>query len=736
MPQASYLLQCCWQIKRVSRWIKIKQRNATQRSPCLDDYLPSARDVAYEVVHRNLFRLEREECVKPAHRSIAEYLSATWLAKQIDKEGLPLGRVLKLLIGRDGRTVSGLRGLYGWLAIQCETARTILIQADALTVVVYGDAKLLPETDKRSILRGLQKEAEELTSFHRDVKPATPFAALADLALLEDFTTALTSTSRDSKTQSYVDCLLSILNEGATIPQLEDQLLTIVKDDSWRNIVREDALRNWLKIQSSPGKAQALLDEISHGRVDDSDDELMAELLRYLYPDYLTVNKLFDYFHPPKSEHLMGRYVWFWQHEFAQEGPDDHLTTALEQLINYPERATIARKSFHLKRMIGLLVSRCIVAHGDNATDKELFEWLLLGSGKYYDSTLEAEDREAINRWLIDRPDRYKGLLRYYIERNSSKQNIHTYEFRSLIQGAVVPDDFGIWCLEQASSAKNNETIVKAYLSEVVDALINQQGDLGLTLEKVERWATENKSRQEWLTPYLFCEVEGLRKKQAESKREGKEKHNIQRKERTQKIIKQMPAIKSGTANVQLMSQLARVWWNQYTNIHGESLQARFDDFSENGSELLEAAKLGFIASPERNDLPTVSDIIDLSIKNCEHYIRSPCLVGMEIRWELGVSDIDSLTDEALKQMVAFRLTYSYKKTPEWFAHLIKTRPELAAEVYTQYAKVSLKARKSHIDSLSAIGNDSDFKELAQLVVPALLKRICVFLTAMNLNCR
>jgi len=227
--------------------IALDQDNVTQRFPYLGDYLPSARDVAYEVVHRNLFRLEREECVKPAHRSIAEYLSATWLAKQIDEKGLPLGRVLNLLIGSDGRAVSGLRGLYGWLAIQCKTARTRLIQADALTVVAYGDAKPLPETDKRSILFGLRKEAEELASFHSDVKPATPFEALVDPALLDDFSTALTSNTRDSATQSYVDCLLSILNEGELVQQLKGQLLAIVMDDSWWNIVREDALKIWLK---------------------------------------------------------------------------------------------------------------------------------------------------------------------------------------------------------------------------------------------------------------------------------------------------------------------------------------------------------------------------------------------------------------------------------------------------------------------------------------------------------
>ncbi|MCF6299440.1 MAG: molybdopterin-dependent oxidoreductase, partial [Thiomicrorhabdus sp.] len=385
--------------------------------------------------------------------------------------------------------------------------------------------------------------------------------------------------------------------------------------------------------------------------------------------------------------------------------------------------------------MIGRLVTRCITAHGDNATDKELFEWLRLGSGKYYDSNLEAEDQKIINGWLTDRPDRYKGLLRHYIERNSSKQSIQMYKFRSLIPGTAVPDDFGIWCLEQASSAEANEAIIRAYLSEVVDALRIQRGDRGLTLEKVERWAEEGKSRQEWLMPYLFCNIDDWRTEFAERDKKSKETHDIQRKERSRQIIQHMPAIKSGVANVQLMNQLAGVWWNQYIDTRGKTLQARFENFSENGSELLEAAKLGFIASFERSDLPTVDEIIDLSIKSREHYIRRPCLVGMEIRWELGVSAIDSLSDETLKRMMAFRLTYGCDQTPEWFTYLIKTRPELVAEVYIQYAAASLKARESHIDSLYALENDADFKVLAQLTVPALLKKFPLRARSAQLGC-
>jgi len=714
--------------------IALDQDTATQRFPYLDDYLLSSKDVAYEVIHRNLYRLEREECVKPAHRSIAEYLAATWLAQQIDKKGLPLGRVLTMLIGRDGRTISGLRGLYGWLAIQCKTARAKLIQADALTVVAYGDAKLLPEADKRSILSGLRKEAVEYSAFHRDIQPTTPFGALADPSLIDDFTTALVSTSRDNATQSYVDCLLTILKEGEPIPLFSDQLLMIIRDESWWDIVRMDALKSWLYIENLADEARALLDDIDQNRVCDTEDELAGVLLRYLYPDYLPVKNLINYLHTPKRDHLTGAYVLFWRYKFAEECSESDLGTTLEWLITNPDIVETVRQNFHLRQVVSRLVTRCIVAHGDKATDENIYKWISLGSSKYYDSNLEASDREAINGWLADRPDRYKGLLHYYIESNRGEQRIFTYEFWSLIPGATVPDDFGIWCLEQATSVEN-EAVTKVYLFEAIGTIRNQRGNNGIKLEDIENWAEEDEHRQKWLRSYLVCEIEDWRSEHAERRDNDKNTYDRQRRERTHNIVKYMSVVRDGVANAYIMYELAGVWQDLYFNVNGESIEARFEDYSENGSELLDAARQGFIASPKRDNLPSVDEIIDLSLKNQEHYIRRPSLIGMEIRWEQGGSAIESLPDEALECMIAFRLTYGCEQTPNWFTYLVKVRPELVAEVYAQYATVLLKAKKSHIDSLYLIETDSAYGLVACQVVPIILKKFPLRVKLEQLYC-
>jgi hypothetical protein len=55
------------------------------------------------------------ETVNYAHRTVAEYLAAEWLANHV-RGGVPVGRVVSLM-GIDGYPSSELRGLNAWLAV-------------------------------------------------------------------------------------------------------------------------------------------------------------------------------------------------------------------------------------------------------------------------------------------------------------------------------------------------------------------------------------------------------------------------------------------------------------------------------------------------------------------------------------------------------------------------------------------------------------------------------------------
>lgn len=96
-----------------------------------------------ETAHRRLFRAQGQERVVPVHRTIAEYLAANYFCELVTKDKLPIKRILALITGHDGGTLSDLRGVYAWLSCLCLEHAESLIVRDPLGVVLYGDASLL-----------------------------------------------------------------------------------------------------------------------------------------------------------------------------------------------------------------------------------------------------------------------------------------------------------------------------------------------------------------------------------------------------------------------------------------------------------------------------------------------------------------------------------------------------------------------------------------------------------------
>ncbi|VAW66435.1 hypothetical protein MNBD_GAMMA10-831, partial [hydrothermal vent metagenome] len=89
---------------------------------------------------------------EPVHRSVAGYLSAMYLDKLIDNQGLSFGRVLALITSSDGGVVSPLRELYAWLTTINMNHRESLLSRDPLGIVLYGDVTAFSIDDKKILL--------------------------------------------------------------------------------------------------------------------------------------------------------------------------------------------------------------------------------------------------------------------------------------------------------------------------------------------------------------------------------------------------------------------------------------------------------------------------------------------------------------------------------------------------------------------------------------------------------
>ncbi|MFH0780344.1 MAG: hypothetical protein V2B20_00085 [Pseudomonadota bacterium] len=705
--------------------------SADQDFPLIDDFSPPDPAAARRVAGRKLFRPSPtgEERFVPSHRSIAEYLAAQWLAKQIDHCGLPLRRVMNLLLGQDYRTVAGLRGLYGWLALHCQAARSRLIKADPLTVIIYGDVKPMSLADKRHLLAGLQYEIAQNLAFRWQIPSVIPFGALADPELAEDFAAALNSPERNELSQSFAECVLDILYEGDPISELRGTLKTILLDDTRRQRIRRDAMLAWLNQRPPHDEAISLLDSINDGRVADPDDQLAGQLLQHLYPDAIAPEVLLRYLHAPKEQNHIGSYSMFWGYELPKIAPTSHLPILLDQLaartdLSFSDEIDF---SYDCRRMLGALLTRGIEIHGENIADVRLFIWLGIGTDKYGEIQRDKEHLEAISRWLENHPERYKAILALCFNQCESAEHvgycIHTHKNR--LHGAAVPEDIGLWHLEQASQ-NAGDALAEQHIIEAVSAFIQQRGSTGLLLETIEAWGETHPQRQHWLSPLLRCEIDDWRKENATKAKARKLQHDESRRIRTIAVSKHLATIRSGTGKARQLLELAGVWMNRYSDIHGETPLERFDSYCENGAEALAAAEAGFLLCPERRDLPSVAEIIDLSTKQQEHLIRQPCLIGMELRWRQGVPFIDALSDDTLRRMLAFLLAFGTDNTPEWFTHFVREHPALVAEVLVDYASTTLKVGKDSVSCIYPLVHDPDYQNVAQAAALPLLARFPV----------
>ena len=704
--------------------LALDQTAQNDRFPVLRDFEPSSPETAAMMLDTALFvpSLSNDQQLEPTHRSIAEYLAAEWLGKQIDSGKLPLKRVLNLMLGFDGKAVAGLRGLYGWLALRSLKAQHGLIKNDPLTVALYSDTQPMDVEAKKLLLHEIYAQTTTNPSVLWDLSAAENLSSLFQAELRNEYLKALLDPKRDDSTQTYVVFILKVLKQSASQSQLAKELQDVATDGTRWERVRRHALEAWLESGVTDSQKIEFLDQLNQGKISDPDEELTGILLGNLYPRAISAAHILSYLHLPKSKNL-GMYQHFWAYEFPKTVPGGDLPFVLDQLAQRSDLQSLHWLEFHISRMLAVLVAHGVQAYGDQITDSQLFTWAHISTDKYGERRHELEFHKTITQWLIDRPERYKGLLGVCFERNEvSSSPLHgLFNDSQILRGIQAPTDIGLWHFQNIDST-SNEVLAKEHLAKAMHSLWADQYTPGLTFDMVLEWAGDDPVKTSWLQPLLTWEIPGWRKAQNHSIQKRQREQSDVKRERSINLATRLSEIRSGQARPALMGELAGVWLARYSDTRGETPLDRFKTYCDNYIEVYEAAKVGMPTCIKRSDLPSIKEIIELHLKQQAHWIRAACLLGMELIWASNPTYVDSLDNSALEKMVCFRLTDSTETPPEWFMHLVKNRPELVSMMLIAYAGASFKAQKEYVDGIYPLVRDAAYIQVARLSVPVLLR--------------
>ncbi len=728
---------------------------------------PPDSNAAYAATGSKLFRpAAAEERVEPAHRTIAEFLAARWLGQQIDQHGLPLKRVLNLLLGRDGRTVAGLRGLYAWLAVECLSARKQLIDADPITVLMYGDVGCMGKQE--DVWKGVKRDLAQFEALHFH----TEGLRLGDLATPElsaQFQEILIAKDCSSTGLLLMWLVLTILAEGKVLPELKpvvkDALLGLLKVrqkilgakeimlDATEVIppthLLEEALRAWCNLGATNEEIAQLLAEIADDKIADPNGVFTEILLRELPFQNFSPEEVLKYLQgnnrPPVGIFL----------DYLAETSEENVQRLLAL---FSDKSTLFQPVVSNSLVRGLLLQRGVELCGDKADGEKLFAWLELALGKDNAMILSPENVKVIDRWLRQHPEHCEALLEFcyraenphcrlaklflYLRRNNAISlveecpSISAFKFLSVsTKGYMMGfpfEGFGLCLIQQATKTKDVE-IIQDLLRCCARILFDGSlGSEGLSVNLLEEWGKEHPVHQEYVRSLIAKEQqnnlakqqnENLRTQQIQEKfRQYQEKDRqetfARKSEASAKIFQAESAIRAG--NSDHLTELAKIWFGDSSDQRAPL--ERFNEGFEYGEKVLALAEEGFRACIKRDDLPEVDDIVAMAWPKT-YPIQNAILVGMALLWHEDKGRFATLPKNTLRTAVAFYFSSRNFSQLDWLAALCTKDAKLVAEVYAAYVLAQLQSPKSCI-GLSLTDFLRDHKNVAVKALPEILGKL------------
>ncbi len=680
-------------------------------------------------IETKLFAGTGSGCFVPRHRTVAEYLAASYVAQRL-QTGLPLSRVLALMQGNDGGVVPALRGLHAWLAVAAGAqVRENLIARDPLGLVLHGDVRDFSATEKVRLLAALKEEATRDPHFRSQNWTSQPFGALGTPDMQPQFQAMLRSPDRSPAHLAVLDCVLDAMRHGHVMPALAPELEQVARDKTYWEGLRKTALITLCSDEPSEKcipTLQQLLKDIGTGKVEDRDMELRGVLLRHLYPRDMTATELWRWYVPIKSGFL-GEYWRFWHDLPRQSASAEHAATLLDALLTTDIRLQPGHVGRELQEIVGILLCKAILECGEAVETQRLYAWLGMGLHRHNNNALLPEHQSAIATWLSGHPALYKVLVEYGIaqlERSATSPRAWLYGLQNRLCRADPPADADQWLLSLAEPRKDDfryELIAESF------SLTKQREGIDAALDSLAAWGLRHPNDADWIhRTLLTCPYPPEPSEQEHIDWEVQHAARIKKEkaEELRFLRENLPGLTGLQPHLGLLNHLGETYFGDF-NGQGDTPNARLLKALNDDPHWMDMALAGLRQCLERTDLPSADSIVAKHLNSSRYLLAMPCLAAIDLRFiEQPATAFDGLPTACLEALVAFRLTNDYGDTPAWFKHLVTIQPDMVGKVMQHFMLRQMAAKREHISGAYALAHDGLYATIAQRIGPAIIQAL------------
>ena len=699
----------------------------------------------------------------PVHRLVAEFLGARYVDERVRApQGTTVRRVLSLLLGHDGIPLPDLRGLSAWIASLNPEARTVLIRADPIAVAFGGDATNFTPGERRELFT------------HLESSPRLPLvwpsaAALGALAGGRDGSAlweSISSPVRTDARQTLVARLLTGFAQNlrattadrgpAPVPDVDlahQVLLRIVRDDTWRDNVRCEAIAGLDRLLAdSPDRCVVLrqiLSDIEAGRLSDEDNELLGTLLAQMYPHDLAPEEIWD--HLATRPRLSGStsYSMFWSTLIDESGPE-HLQQLLDSLCNRARDVIPAMADDGFGSIVLELLAHGLESDGDEMSVRDIFAWFGLVDAAvnrrglvpaYCDSVVAVDFfpglSDRIHAWLRSRQRVQYELVELGLRARESeigRKALDVTVGRKFL-GEEAPDGFRQWCLVRAAELADTRPKVA---EELARWAIRQGDGWGppLSDRDVALAVRDVRLLREWNAKRLDAKACWEREDAERRAQNATVVNRVRERQRAYvtRVREHAEGLAEGRCPPQLLHQLAQAYFDE-PDEDGATTDplGRLRERLGHDEALVRATLAGFRELLARDDLPDLAGTAQLHEAGRFSWYDLPFLAGLAEEERAGGDPLELLNEEGLRralgcwfvsgphtQRFAAWERSDEKSHPKWYRRALESNPEAVADAIVAIHRARVRMKAGPDRHLHEMRQDPAYAHVAPLAVKRL----------------